>query len=126
MNAPMLRATFQPHLTFDDLDLPDGPVVAFDAGRALLALSADDVRRVASQVGVRMPVHLDILAEAAGLIGSGQGRHDRLAHVTIDPADVRAFLLDLWIEDVDTLTNEDMVNVRASYAAMTDDGPTPA
>jgi hypothetical protein len=109
-----LEGRFYPERWERDHPVSDGPTQVFDAGAALLSLSADQLRvclREAARSGDR---DFDALAEAAGLVGAGSA-HDGPFSVDVEADDMVEFLADLGMDDPATLTDAHVSEMRSLH-----------
>lgn len=121
MSAPSLMAIFQPQEWINDNAVDSGPDIEFDAGTALLAMSADQLRRVYQESRKLYGRDLDLVAEKAGLVMNAEGcadGHDGPFTVDIATDDIVKFFADLGTYKIDTMTDEDLVRHRETYGAL--------
>jgi hypothetical protein len=111
--TPTLNATFQPQQWINDHAVDSARSVRFDAGQALLSLSLDRLRYVVKEANKTSGRDLDILAEQAGLVGSGSDRHDGPFYVSLEQSDLSDFLFDIGVRDLDALDEETWAAVKA-------------
>jgi len=116
MSKPVLNATFQPQQWVNDHAVDDGASFDFDAGPALLSLSADRVRFIVGEVERHWGRDLDMLAEAADLIGNGEDQHSGPFYVDVDADDLVGFLKEVGIADVSKLTDDELARIRDGYS----------
>jgi hypothetical protein len=119
MSKSSLNASFQPQQWINDAAVDCAPEVTFDAGSVLLLLNAKQVLHLVNEANKVSGRDLDILAEAAHLVGNGSGQHNGPFYVTVDSTELADFLFEVGIRDLMALTDDDMVHTRNAYAAMT-------
>jgi hypothetical protein len=120
MAKPKLTAKFQPQQWIHDDAVDCAPFTLFEAGELILAMNPDLVRYVSDQVNKESGLDLDILAEAAGLVGNEEGRHNGPFCVSLDKVDLEEFLSSVGIDDLVRLDESILVSVRADYAAISE------
>lgn len=111
--VPALSAQFQPQQWINDHAMDSDPTVAFDAGPALLAMSAGDFRNFDIEIRKDSGRDLDMAAYVAGLTKGHSGPF----RVDVDRTDYLAWLEAIGFDPNDVISVDDSVmeKMRAEY-----------
>lgn len=118
-----LKATFQPQEWIHDHAIDSAPSFEFDAAPSLLSLTLDQLRYANENVHKSAGRDLDLVAEGAGLIGSGKEQHDGPYRVDVDEDEFDAFLSEIGAADLSTMTAEAWTEI--AERARLPSAPTP-
>ncbi len=117
MTRPVLNAVFQPQQWINDYAMDCASAFEFDAAPAVLSLNAEQIRHVVKEASASSGRDLDLLAEAANLVGAGDGQHDGPFCVRVDAMDLADFLFDVGVTDLQALTDDNLDRIRVDYCA---------